>query len=126
MSRPHSWAVLLPPLRLRAGLAAERVRGMQGSGVGVIEQRRMKICAPPSEPRGTEISECSASASSVQCSLFLPASTRTCVRSSTSGMRRDEIVGLTLFVQPFAQLHQAIVDTKITISESVICDKVFR
>jgi len=35
MSLPHSRAVLLPRLRLRAGLATEGVRGMQESGVGV-------------------------------------------------------------------------------------------
>ena len=37
MSRPHSRGVLLPQLRLRAGLAAEGVRGaraIEGSGVG--------------------------------------------------------------------------------------------
>ena len=36
MSRPHSRGVLLPQLRLRAGLAAEGVRGargIEGSGV---------------------------------------------------------------------------------------------
>jgi hypothetical protein len=46
---------------------------MQGSGVGVSKDAG-KICATPSEPRGTANSECSTSF--LQCSLFLSASTK--------------------------------------------------
>src|SRR5215813_5061519 len=36
------------------------------------------------------------------CNLFLPASIGMCVRSSTSGIRRDESFDVVLFVQPLA------------------------
>ena len=41
MSRPHSRGVLLPQLRLRAGLAAEGVRGARGiEGSGVASKQK--------------------------------------------------------------------------------------
>src|SRR5262245_4978640 len=45
-----------------------------------------------------------------QCSLFLPASIKMWVRSSTSGIKRDGSFDVAFFVQPIAQLQQFIVD----------------
>src|SRR4029450_8036192 len=56
-----------------------------------------------------------------QCSLFLPASIRMCVRSSTSGIRRDEISISRLSVRLLHSLEQFIVDPQ-QLLEGVVVD----